>query len=242
MQTNPNVSYTSLFRRTSGSTDLLTISLLDLEACKFTNMSDLVIDEMIHVSSIDMSRNKLTSLIDAPEYLRHVTHLQFKLNTIDHISEDFMKQLVNLKSLKLDNTKLKMAPNMFEHLPNLVKLDVSQNDLRKLEPEWFTGLGKLEELEFQSNNVTNFDYMSLLETLPALKILNIRGANDFKCDYLKKMVRDLKEVNRLDVIKGKNYSEEDERGNYIYNIRCDRHLKDRDGFSYSYLKYGSIWF
>lgn len=204
-------------------------------------MSDLVIDKMIRVNTIDMTRNKLTSLIDAPEYLRHVTHLQLKLNLIDHISEDFTKQLVNLKSLKLNNTSLTMVPNMFEHLKNLVNLDLSQNDLRKLEPEWFTGLGKLEELEFESNNVTNFDYMSLLETLPALKVLNLRGANDFKCDYLKKMVRDLKEVNRLDVIKGQNYLEEDERGNYIYNIRCDRHLKDRDGFSYSYLKYGAIF-
>lgn len=200
-------------------------------------MTDIVIDEMIHVSSIDMTRNNLTSLIDAPEYLRQVTHLQLKFNPIVHISENFMKQLVNLKSLKLYNTKLKMVPNMFEHLPNLVHLELSQNDLRQLEPEWFTGLGKLEELAFESNNVTNFDYMSLLDTLPALKVLNIRGANDFKCEYLKKMVRDLKEVNRLDVIKGKNYPEEDERGNYIYNIRCDRHLKDRDGFSYSYLKF-----
>lgn len=183
-----------------------------------------------------MTRNQLTSLSFAPEYLQHVTQLRLNLNFINQISENFFKQLVNLKSLKLMMNKIEMAPNMFEHLRNLEELDLSYNDLGKLEPEWFTGLTKLRDLDFDSNNVTSFDYVLLLNTLPTLNILNIRGSNHFECSFLKKMKAYLKEEDRLGVLKYMNFPEEDERGNYIFGIQCDRHLKDHNGFTYSYLQ------
>lgn len=211
---------------------------LNLEQCKFTNFSDLIIDDGIHVKKINMGRNQLTSLVDASDFLRHTINLDFNDNLIEDISENFLKQLIKLESLKLAENRIKMFPNIFEHLSNLKQLDLRNNYLGKFEAEWFNGLGKLEELTFSLENVTTFDYLALMNTVPALKTLNVRGTSEFECSFLRKMVTDLKAIGRVEVLKDPygEFSEENEQGNYIYGIRCDKHLKDEDGFTYSYLK------
>lgn len=197
-------------------------------------MTDITIDDLIHANSVDLAQNQITSVDNTSDFLKHASNLVFDTNSIQGISQNFLKTIENVESLDLSENQLKMSQNMFEPLKKLKKLNLGNNDFRTIQPEWFTGLTKLESLSFGSNNLTSFDYILLVNILPSLKRLNLEGANEFKCGFLKKMVEDLKAINRLDVIKREHSVEEE--NDFIYDIRCERDPNDRSDFSQSYLE------
>lgn len=197
-------------------------------------MNDIIVDDGILVQVIDLSDNQFRSLEDVPEFLKRTSGLHFDSNSIQEVSPDFMSHMEQLELLDLSRNQMKMSANMFEPLKNLQELFLYGNNLGTIKPDWFTGLTKLKKLYIGSNGLSTFDYISLVNTLPALKRLNIQGGvSHFKCSYLKDMVKDLKAVNRVDVLIHNEYVlEEDE--DFIYDIRCERDAADT--FSESYLK------
>lgn len=203
------------------STDIIEIEELNLKYNRFTNISQVHIDDSIHVKVLNFGDSKFEALDEAPNFLTHAKKLMFNANAIQELSSNFLNRIKNVEFLDLSRNQLKMKLNMFEPLQNLKTLFLSGNDLRTIAPGWFTGLTKLEHLYIGSNKLSHFDHISLMNTLPSLRILNIQGGeSDFKCSYLKKMVKDLKAINRLEVLNFHHAAEEEE--NYVYDIRCER--------------------
>lgn len=181
------------------------------------------LDDGIHVQSIGFHKNELGSLNDNPEYLRYVKKLELNSNPIERISPAVLNKLKNLEYLRLTDVPIKGSDNMFAPLEKLKTLIMQKNNLTKLEADWFSELEALDTLEFNLNDVKEFDYMALLRNLPRLKHLDING-NDFRCSFLREMVVYLKSINRVGVLRDSSYGERPEtnpRGDIIFGIRCD---------------------
>lgn len=207
--------------KSSESTDIIEIDELKLKYNRFTNLTQVNIDDTIHVKTLDLTQSKFEALEEAPDFLKHAKTLVFDSNSIQEIHQNFLVRIENVESLDLSGNRIRMYSNMFEPLKNLKELYLRGNNFGTVEPRWFSGLTKLENLNIGANNLSEFDYISLVNTLPSLKILNIQGGeSDFKCGYLKKMVKDMKAIHRLDVIDFLQGQEE--RENFIYDIRCEK--------------------
>lgn len=194
-------------RKAPESSGVTTISIIQLNRCSFTNLFDIVIDESIHIGNLSVSSNKIESLVDAPDFVQHLEGINLANLPLKELSPKFLEKLENIQWLTLANdektSSFKIEPNMFAPLKNL-KVLYFQSDKNELNPEWFTGLTKLTSLNFGAERLASFDYMGLVNTLPALKELNIYAENDLKCDFLRKMVEDLKAANRFEIME-KNY-------------------------------------
>lgn len=172
------------------------------------------------MKKLEVGINKLTSLVDAPaDYVRHVVELEIHTNPMEDVSSEFLGKFVNLKRLLIGSGRMTMRPNMFESLKELKVLFLVCNDLTL---EYLNGLTKLEEFHLiMLDQLTTFDYMGLMNALPALKKLEIREHN-FDCDFLKKMMKDLKAANRFDVVTDnyKEFERDGERGFRLFGERC----------------------
>lgn len=197
------------------TSEIIVIDLLIIEDSQLSDFTDLNVDEKIHVKALELKSNQLASLLNAPDFARHVTKLDVDSSPIEEISPQFLMKFVNLEWLMLGIDQMQMRPNMFEPLTNLKVLYMW---CEKLSPEWFTGLTKLEELHFRSENMTSFDYKTLLDTLPSLKLLEFRAVN-LKCDFLKKMMEDLKAMGKFYLVKYEGSFD-------LSDIRCESQKED----------------
>lgn len=158
-------------------------------------------------------------LDDAPDFVWHIEELELSSNPINEISSEFFEKFFHLKRLMLDRTNITMKPNMFEPLKDLKELRVSAlteltlewfNGLTNLEKlhvddsKWEANEegGEREEEEGEAEEedrdeeeeegkevMINFDHMELVNTLPALKNLELWG--HFNCDFVQKLKQGL---------------------------------------------------
>lgn len=206
-----------LNRKSPESKEITKIDKIFIQDTDFSSFSDLVIDESIHVKTIDVVFNKIKSLIDAPNFVQHTSELLMQENPLETISPSFFTKLVNLDTLTIEVKETAMKENIFEPLKNLTKLLLVTDDLK---PEWFTGLVNLEELHIMSSKLTSFDDIGLLNALPNMKLLEL-DARSLDCTFGKKLVEDLKNLNRFGIIK-KRFKEFDNpsEGFYLFRSVC----------------------
>ena len=95
--------------------------------------------------------------------ISQITNLEGARNTL--ISLDMSKNMVNF-----DN-----GYSCLGHLPNLVVLNLSQNQISTLTRSGIEKCGKLEELDVSSNSIPRVDGIMALQANTNLKMLSVEG-------------------------------------------------------------------
>lgn len=180
---------------------------------KFTN-DDLSETKLLNVSNSQIDNiHGIIGRLSEP-----LTVLDVSGNILQTLSVDTFARLINLETLVLRNTKLTTIQyGLFHHQKQLRWLDISYNNLKKIQFETFgRNLGNLESLFLDGNNLNEIDGLRK-KIFPKVHVLGISN-NNFSCKYL---VNFLEQWDGVELIK-------DELSNrsHVERITCDEHFID----------------
>ncbi|XP_052064444.1 toll-like receptor 4 [Mytilus californianus] len=132
------------------------------------------------LESVDLSNNILTRWIGPLKNVKDLRYLDLSSNMCSNVSTFFFSQdFIMLKELLLSNNLLGLAlpydihGNTFQHLLNVMKLDLSQNRISKLPKLIFKSQIKMEILDLSDNFIENIDFQ--LSHLINLSYLDLRN-------------------------------------------------------------------
>ena len=134
--------------------------------------------------------------------------------TIGHISDEVKTYLENFKSLEelsLVNCNLNTLNN-FPELPNLLKIDLSDNHLKDSDLKELCKYKNLTELRMANNNIKEWSEIQILEKLP-LNFIDFSDCPISKIEkYREKFYEYFKGLKILDFCdkEGKEWDEDDE--------------------------------
>ncbi|XP_053660773.1 uncharacterized protein LOC128709779 [Anopheles marshallii] len=163
----------------------------------------------------DFSDNNIDRLhvpADQPYALRLLD-----LNHNRNLQVENISRLVNLETLHLSSCYMETLPvNLFENLNRLTHLTLANNNLHKIDLNWFpmsltllrldqnwmtefhfsgtARLPLLEDLNIEYNDLTAIDINALVETVPKLRLFSI-GRNPLKRTELSSIVDELNRRN-----------------------------------------------
>ncbi|XP_029473009.1 leucine-rich repeat-containing protein 17 [Rhinatrema bivittatum] len=112
-------------------------------------------------------------------YMFPTPTLDCRKKDLQHIPADIPRDIVKL-DLSNNNIKI-LRSKEFDEAQNLEILNLSNNGMEQIDPAAFSGLMNLQELDLSNNNLQNFEY-GVLEDLYFLKKLWLRD-NPWRCDY-----------------------------------------------------------
>ena len=134
--------------------------------------------------------------------------------TINHITDDVKSYLENFKSLEelcLVNCNLNSLNN-FPELPNLSKIDLSDNHLKDSDLKELCKYNNLKELRMANNGIGDWSQIKILENLP-LNFIDFSDCPISKTEkYREKFYENFKSLKILDYCdkEGKEWDEDDE--------------------------------
>lgn len=137
------------------------------------------------VLELDLSSNKLTALENhAFDKLLHLQLLNLSFNPIGNLSAEIFAYLTELKHLNLKQINIShFQMGTFSHQHNLVSLDLSENQLKKLDFKlFFPILNDLKSFRIANNQLTDLSGLNN-PLFPKLNLLDIKN-NPFNCSYL----------------------------------------------------------
>ncbi|KAG8439962.1 hypothetical protein GDO86_005940 [Hymenochirus boettgeri] len=112
-------------------------------------------------------------------YLYPLQTLDCRRKDLQRIPTDIAPDILKLD---LSNNKIRqLQPKEFEDVPNLETLNLSGNGMEIIDPAAFSGLMNLQELDLSNNSLIYIHY-GVLEDLYFLKTLWLRD-NPWRCDY-----------------------------------------------------------
>lgn len=146
---------------------------VDLSHNQLTSISTTSNGKVLHIKSLTLSANQMTSVPSLPE--SHLMYLNLDGNPITEIQEGDFAQLKDLQVLSLSGLdKLhQIQPYSFNRLQNLQVLDLSNNSkLSSLNPAVFSGLESLHELNLTGSGVISLP-TNMLKYLPSIKSITL---------------------------------------------------------------------
>lgn len=147
--------------------------------------------DMRNLKVLSLYNNSLTNVSDILQYCNNLEELNLSENTIGDLSSDRVVKMTNLKQLFLRDTMLtKFEPEMFSHLTRLTDLDLSNNKLKTFD---FSSVvfEHLFHLFLGNNSLTELPNWSAAK-FPSLKWLDISN-NNFNCSYLDQFMKETPE-------------------------------------------------
>ena len=93
---------------------------------------------------------------------------------LDSFPEFLLERKNTLKGLQLDHNEISVLPRCISGFTELVKLDISNNNMSYLSPE-IVQLKQLSSLNAKNNNFTNDAIPKDLGTMQSLQMLNLSG-------------------------------------------------------------------
>lgn len=105
-----------------------------------------------------------------------------------------MNSLVKLNLEFTNITTNSLTFGTFAHNPNLTQLDLSYNQLKRIDFNIFTSLTQLTHLKIDGNNLTEIPYENIKTHFPKLSLISLYD-NDWSCAYLSNMTKQLRALN-----------------------------------------------
>ncbi|KAL5277792.1 hypothetical protein ACFFRR_002801 [Megaselia abdita] len=140
------------------------------------------------LSLIDLNDNEITFL--PVDVFNGLTNLEFlRLDKNDFNTQTFTPALLNLPMLthlNLSNTELKINDEMFSKCSNLEFVDLSRNNLKKIDVHIFKGLKNLLQLHINDNDLSEFDFKNEIFKKENFELQVYE--NQWKCPYLRDMM------------------------------------------------------
>ncbi len=146
------------------------------------NTSEIPLDyfaNLTNLHTLNFEQMNLFALPDLRSSLNSLQVLNLKDNHVSalNISQAFVSQVPNLKTLQLNNNGLAaLVPNAA--IFGLTKLDLSNNRLESIPENYFDQMPLLEELDLRNNLLTNLTISSNLTNLKTI-LLNGNGLKSF---------------------------------------------------------------
>ncbi|KAL6444717.1 hypothetical protein ACFW04_002054 [Cataglyphis niger] len=151
--------------------------LLSLAGQNLLDLPEEVLENAIEASitTIDLSRNKLSELSDKMSVVTTVIDLKLTSNHLTHLPEWIGEKYKYLQILDISKNYLKSLPLSISHLRYLQHVDLSFNRFTDI-PEAIYDVVSLESLIANDNVIATID-VSSLEKLKKLAILNLANNN-----------------------------------------------------------------
>lgn len=146
---------------------------LDISNNEFQEIPDGTFDHVPLLTSLNISGNSLSAVPDISALQKLTTLIMDKMKgkfSFESVTES--TQLLNLEVLSLRNNQLTTIPASFlDNLPNLKKLDLTNNAIISLSP--WEGQKNLVELHLNGNKVSSVEDLSLHKAA-SLKLLSLQ--------------------------------------------------------------------
>ncbi|KAJ9583932.1 hypothetical protein L9F63_021706 [Diploptera punctata] len=164
--------------------DLTNLNRLDLDDNLITSLKGRIFKGLSNLDTLYLSDNQLTHLgSDSFLGLRNLTTLYITSNLIETIESSTFQQTPNLEFLFLtSNPNLKLpVDEALIYSGTLFYLDMSECNLTYVPPAAFSGLSNLMTLELSKNNISRLDREVLKPMIERLSQVNIDN-NPLQCD------------------------------------------------------------
>lgn len=151
------------------------IEKLDLCGGNVGKVNDTTFQRLIVLKQLNLSNTNLVLPNSNPfEMLQSLEVLDLSHNNLEDFSFSFLSTtLYKLTELNLIGCKIKDISTVIQCLgPNLSKLDLSDNTIRKIEEQTFQKLDKLTDLKLRNLNLQSFE-LNVLKFQRDLKFLDI---------------------------------------------------------------------
>lgn len=176
-------------------------------------------DDLSEMKLLNISNNRIDNIHGIIDRLREpLKSLDVTCNILGSLGADTFDKLINLEELVLRNTSLTTIKfGLFHHQKNLRLLDISNNNLKKIQFKAFgRNLINLQSFYLDGNNLTEVDGLKK-ESFPNVRFLGILD-NNFTCEYL---VDYLVQWNGVELIEDKLSNQA-----HVEKIACDKQLLD----------------
>lgn len=160
---------------------------LNLSNNRLGSLFENLFDSLTELRHLDLSFNEIHT-IDQTHFfhLKKLVSLDLSLNLIEEISVYFLQSNVKLKRLNLSNNLLEVIDESTFSMrsSNLIELDLNNNQLISIKKLAFTDLRKLKELDLSYNKLESIDAIADLNDLEELNIQSNDITNDFDSNVL----------------------------------------------------------
>ncbi|XP_070559106.1 leucine-rich repeat serine/threonine-protein kinase 2-like [Ptychodera flava] len=163
---------------------------------KYLNLSDNDLTEtpawlydcFPQLESLDLSRNKISTIPRVPLEMQKLKVLKMAGNRIPKIPSDFFQHLCALEEIELNNNVLELLPNdVAVNLENLRSVDLSNNKLVQAAPQFIPNF----ILDLPRSKEVNLDYNGLVGIPPPI-LWKTKSLQHLKISYNKISKLDLK--------------------------------------------------
>lgn len=147
-----------------------------IDALQFQNFSSL--------RSLDLSSNRLSEIGKATFVgLASLVELNLRNNSIYQVDSSAFNLTPQISEISFSRNLLNEVPAAIKRLFKLKRLDLSHNQIRRVEEYLFSALPHLDKLDFSHNRLTSVD-SSILSELPRLTYLSLsHNAIDYLAEY-----------------------------------------------------------
>jgi hypothetical protein len=161
-------------------------------------------DGCANLNILSVAHNKLKNDEHFNNFMKMIPNLHIldlSYNPFNYFNLDTFSEIGNLKELNVSSTVFSFDFGHFSHLPYLINLNISYNNLNQISFKIFSGLEMLNVLDISGNNLNDiiFDYTKVNKILPRLSKIGLEG-NNWSCEELVDMKTYWKSVS-LDVIR-----------------------------------------
>ncbi|KAG4073636.1 hypothetical protein HA402_000860 [Bradysia odoriphaga] len=191
------------------------------------NISKISIDgDLENMTVFNTSKNVIENIVDVIQLLNSSLRiLDISDSTIGKLNVSTFEKFDNLERLSLRNTKLSnIQYGTFHHQQKLRLLDLSDNDLKKINFEMLHwNSANLEELHLDGNNLDDLSNLTAA-MYPSLQYVSIDG-NKFDCDDLSGIQRQWKRDGISVVFNPHIISEVQAIDTHVNGITCYHNLE-----------------
>ena len=127
--------------------------------------------QLFWIECFDLNEEDTFKMFDGLDF-PNLSKLEISNIEINGLEKQFFDRFPKLESFSLQGSLEIIEPDTFSNLKSLKELNLASTDLEKLDRNMFVGLDNLEKLDLTDNPFTYFD-LSILDYIPKIKSINL---------------------------------------------------------------------